>query len=389
MKLTYYEDAMFDKKDFKNNGCNGYIGLMEKYLKNGEWKNWDGKQIEQMDKPPYLDPDNSDKKWNCSYFGELTQFLNEQEKWLKEKMGDKNPSYLYVAPKWCHKAGQEDSRHPGSDANEIRVYYNDDVKFYLRSDQFGFTVGNDRDDFKNHPYGYLCELVKKTKNQEEEKKNEVYEEIAKCIYHTRTLGGGFLWQSDPTYANSKESIYGYYNIHRGVKSYIEDRVDLTLLEIKHLFEWIKKIKAPIKDDLLSSRVIEYKERIGVKEYIEWLEHFDTFENYIQFFCFDDFVDSDKTWMPLDILKSKLKSNGENKDQDKKVFLEDSTKYKQSEKFSIKNLSFEKMEQRLGNKLNEDDVQESLRTLKQMLENVRILTHDRSDRMQKVIDGTSD
>ena len=384
-EITYYEDEIYET-DFEINQCKNYKGLMEKYLKEGTWtflpKNKSQKLIEN---PPYFDIDAINDNWPYSYYGELTQFLNKREE--KYKM------YKYVAPNKCQKAGQGDKQYPGSNTNEIIVYdYNGkEEKFRLKSDQFGFSVGRTKKDFASHPYGCLWNSVKDNKDNKdktEEEKERVYGVIAECIYHTRTLGGGFLWQID---AGTQNGIYEY-NRSRG-QSYIEDRVDLTLLEIKHLFEWIElgmpkegaqekdvvdlfhKIKGNGRDDGLYSKIEDKKQKEKIA-YIEWLRHFGTFKNFIQFFCFDDFVDSKyKTWMPLDIMKSKLEWNDESESLrwEKVVFLEDPTEYKLEGKDCYKKISNKKL---------------STEELKQMLINVSSLTLARSYRMQKVIDDIS-
>ena len=58
---------------------------------------------------------------------------------------------------------------------------------------------------------------------------------------------------------------------RGVGSYIEDRVDLTLLEIKHALDG-EYHKSQNKDDILYALYI--KNTDGIRT---WLDHFETFE----------------------------------------------------------------------------------------------------------------
>lgn len=385
--ITYYEKEIYES-DFAINQCDDYVQLMKKYLEGGTWTHLSKtKGKKQIGNPPYFDIDAIDGNWPCSYYWELTQFLNKRESWLEDKMkkmGKAYQPYRYIAPNKCKKPEKE-KKGQGSNANEIMVKgKNNEEKFRLKSDQFGFSVGKSREDFGSHPYGYLCDLVKT-----EAKKDKVYEEIAQCIYDTRTLGGGFLWGT---------VIWDAYNKARGGRRnkwenrqyYIEDRVDLTLLEIKHLFEWIKAGKehweqleniwknipqreGEYTDDILLCKM---KNQIQVIDYIRWLQHFDTFGNYIEFFCFDDFVDEDKTWMPLDIMESKLKLKWDDENEtwicerENAVFLEDPTKYKQRKAHSI---------------YRED---RTAADLKQMIENVRILTLVRSYRMQEVIDGVS-
>lgn len=60
--------------------------------------------------------------------------------------------------------------------------------------------------------------------------------VAECIWDVRTLSGCFLWPLIRI-GNPWKSMY---NIYRGVRSYIEDRVDLTLYKIKSFYDMIKK-----------------------------------------------------------------------------------------------------------------------------------------------------
>lgn len=130
--------------------------------------------------------------------------------------------------------------------------------------------------------------------------------LTKYVYTTRTLGGSFLWP---------ESWYKAYNMNRGNGKndnkdnnkdnnigYIEDRVDLTLLEIKHYFEYRElddKKKFKYSGDILFSR---YK----FLDTQTWFGFFDSFEDYVDFFLFNGFVkeinkNGKKEYMPINIL----------------------------------------------------------------------------------------
>lgn len=134
-----------------------------------------------------------------------------------------------------------------------------------------------------------------------------------------------------------------------------------MLEVKHLFELI------CPDDILLNKIITkiQEDDKGVGDYIHWLRHFGSFKSYIQFFCFDDFVDK-QSLMPLDIVESELEWDNAKKEvkRTKEAFLEEPTKYKQRGTHSIFRLPADKLEQ--------------------MLKNVSYLTLARSYRMQKVI-----
>ena len=97
-----------------------------------------------------------------------------------------------------------------------------------------------------------------------------------------------------------------YNLYRGVDSYIEDRVDLTLYEIKEFYDEysVEKDYEKIKDKLSEkgSNLLKYSDA----EYIyKWLSIFKNFKTYVDFFCFDDFVNKeDDEYYPKDIFTGK-------------------------------------------------------------------------------------
>ena len=73
----------------------------------------------------------------------------------------------------------------------------------------------------------MSRYLEMQKNKSDKDTDAVAEFLANYVYTTRTLGGSFLWP---------ETLWKDYNKSRGNGNYIEDRVDLTLLEIKHYFE---------------------------------------------------------------------------------------------------------------------------------------------------------
>ena len=102
-EITYYEDEIYET-DFQINQCKDYIELMKKYLKEKTWTFLSNNKIKRQSKnPPYFDIDTIDDNWLCSYFWELTQFLNKREIWLKGKMGKTYRTYQYIAPNQCKK----------------------------------------------------------------------------------------------------------------------------------------------------------------------------------------------------------------------------------------------------------------------------------------------
>ena len=110
--------------------------------------------------------------------------------------------------------------------------------------------------------------------------------------NTRTLGGSFIW---PTPKKSEGFRNSKYNMSRGVVSYIEDRVYLTLLEIKHALDG-EYHKSQHKDDILYALYI--KNTDGIRT---WLDHFETFEKFDDYFMFNYFIENG---MPINILTGK-------------------------------------------------------------------------------------
>lgn len=234
----------------------------------------------------YNDPDN---KKNTDFYDKLASFLNAAS-W-------KNKKNLYF------KANE-------APYGMITVYYKDKYgnkqHFTVHSDQFGFSAVPCIYFRKNYPLSRYLEMQKnkldKLKNKSEGQK-AVAEFLANYVYTTRTIGGSFLWP---------ESWYKGYNMSRGngreikdkiIKGnagYIEDRVDLTLLEIKHYFEYRElddKKKFKYSGDIL----FRYYDNLDAQT---WFGFFDSFEDYVDFFLFNDFVYKDKQtkeYTPINIL----------------------------------------------------------------------------------------
>lgn len=266
----------------------------------------------------YIDPD---KKENEEFYRELSNFLNAS------RISRKNNKILSF------------------EANEapygmITVYYKDKYgnkqHFTVHSDQFGFSAVPCIYFRKNYPLSRYLEMQK---NKSDKDPDAVAEFLANYVYTTRTLGGSFLWP---------ETLWKDYNKSRGNGNYIEDRVDLTLLEIKHYFEYRDlddKKKFKYSGDIL----FRYYDNLDAQT---WFGFFDSFEDYVDFFMFNDFVDKDKQtkeYTPINIL------TGE-------AFETDYPGYK---KDTLKEIEDEKQ-------------------LKEMLERVRDMVEKRTIRMEDLI-----
>lgn len=266
----------------------------------------------------YTDPD---KKENEEFYRELSNFLNAS------RISRKNNKILSF------------------EANEapygmITVYYKDKYgnkqHFTVHSDQFGFSAVPCIYFRKNYPLSRYLEMQK---NKSDKDPDAVAEFLANYVYTTRTLGGSFLWP---------ETLWKDYNKSRGNGNYIEDRVDLTLLEIKHYFEYRDlddKKKFKYSGDIL----FRYYDNLDAQT---WFGFFDSFEDYVDFFMFNDFVDKDKQtkeYTPINIL------TGE-------AFETDYPGYK---KDTLKEIEDEKQ-------------------LKEMLERVRDMVEKRTKKMEDLI-----
>ncbi len=198
------------------------------------------------------------------------------------------------------------------------------VKLY--SDQFGFSAPCTN---LNHIYDKYLEVSQKLGKD----KDETIEKVIKWVMESRTVGGSFIW---PNVKGSKKT----YNFRRGGScyggSYIEDRVDLTLLEIRNYFK-----KTSTKYDILPSCEEERK----------WLDSFGSFENYVDELKFKAFVD--KNYMPYDIVNSDFAEGN------KKVIDESEVDYKKKHSIYIV-----------------EDERDYLGKIERMLNNVNILINER-------------
>jgi hypothetical protein len=184
---------------------------------------------------PYRDPDSVTTKVK-EYYEELAEFLNKQEGKVLNKQEDKDKE---SHKKWNYKFIYEDKNNEDyKNVYGIAVFEkeaNDEtLLFFLKSDQLGFSAPDG-----NHIYDVYLENMA-TQGCTDKATNEII-----CwILSTRTLGGGFLWpmekKGDGTWNTNPDinSKRGGSKLRR--ESYIEDRVDLTLWEIKHYFDSKKK-----------------------------------------------------------------------------------------------------------------------------------------------------
>lgn len=228
------------------------------------WEQLGGSEIAYSD--IYIDPDN---KKNEEFYRELSNFLNAANSHRKNKLSFE-----------AYETTDE----------MISVYYNKGKKnekkyFSLQSDQLGFSAV---------PWIYFSTKYPLSRYFEMQKNKEAAKFLTDYVLATRTLGGSFLWP---------ETLWSTYNKSRGIRSYIEDRVDLTLFEIKHIYE-IRKWKKllPYGGDILFQSCKNNDAQT-------WFGFFKSFEDYVDFFMFNDFVKdisktSKKEYIPINILTGK-------------------------------------------------------------------------------------
>ncbi len=226
----------------------------------------------------YCDPDQTYKKgYNHLFFNQLIMFLRKREEQLVNELKGKF-NYEFVEDKGI-KVSQTNKNKEEVDL------------FYLRSDQLGFSAPSNE---KSHPYDLY---IKKNINID-----EAVKQVTDWIIGSRTIGGSFLWPR-PFYDTYNQSRGGKINSSR--KYYIQDRVDLTLWEIKN---WYKKINK----NTIMNRQNTRNSNLNI-----WLGHFTNFETYVKFFHFDTFVKQTSNEIsPINILTNEINEpiwgcNGEN------------------------------------------------------------------------------
>lgn len=261
----------------------------------------------------YCDPDTTYKEGcNHHFFEQLTHFLNkrEEEFWNNPDSKLEN-KYEYCFKERSRKKDCEKCKprrrcedcEEGIEVFEIDCKKNKKRIFFLRSDQLGFSAPT-----KDRSYPYDLYLMKS------ENKDDALKQVVDWIAFSRTIGGSFLW---PT------PFYQSYNLNRGgkisspKKYYIQDRVDLTLWEI---FYWYENNKNNDSSNKKVIKMISGNDEKATDALEKWLSHFKTFETYIEFFCFQDFVNEKSC--PINILSGSAEEPQWNNTSDRKPEITD-------------------------------------------------------------------
>lgn len=232
----------------------------------------------------YIDPDGTYVDGNSDYYKKLEKFLKQQEK-----------RYIIQKNRWTYIFRPE-LRHGKPKC--IEATKDDGDVLYLRSDQFGFSAPKLYDGAlsacdKRYPYwNYLI-------NSDDKEK---VENVIKWVTTSRTIGGSFIW---PIWGNGNK-FSSSYNLNRGVGSYIEDSVDLTLFEVKNYYTWKNNGGKDIREYLFKNDVL-WKSELKKEEstMVEWLNHFGDFNTFIDYFLMNDFViKQGNEYIPMDITTGK-------------------------------------------------------------------------------------
>lgn len=231
----------------------------------------------------YIDPDCVGDVGKTEFYNHLTCFLNHQEREYKEY----EKRYRFLPPSEAPRTTPKEKDNECIDKKKITVIPNDENEkpFRLTSDQFGFSAKETIYNSNQYP---LANLLRLSQNKGSKEREKVKERITRYVINTRTIGGSFLW---PVYPQGQ--YYCNYNIVRG--RWLEDRVDLTLLEIKHALDRSYD-KGEHTSDIL------YKQYQNEKRHMKtWLDHFETFDEYVKYFMLEPFV---KDGMPINIINDK-------------------------------------------------------------------------------------
>ena len=241
--------------------------------------------------------------------------FNEYKNYIKYLLGDgtnktsniyNDPDKVWVACNFDYyqKLSEVIKKEIGCEVkkNGKEIIFNAKVgneEIALHTDQMGFSaIGNNSHDIKYPYFKYINMDSKKLIDKD-------IDYIINLTAKTRTIGGSFIF---PT------AIWNYYNKVRGVRSYIEDRADLTLNEIKQCIEYVnlesegdkKEYIKKHKYNILLNYYIKDDGKPEFKKIFEmWFGLFGGFADYIKIFKFDDFVCKGKV---INIYESDIKNN---------------------------------------------------------------------------------
>lgn len=260
----------------------------------------------------YIDPDiirtyNDLDEYKYCYSNE--DFYREYSKLLKNK--NKNSIF-----KIYFDDNDETYKFPG-----LKFVGKKDT-YYLKSDQFGFSRPNK--DMK-YPYDVYLEKVLDTDlNNGENYLPKAKEKVREWMKTTRQVGGSFFWPMEFKDGKYEDSMYNKARggSKYGYKSqYIQDRVDLTLLEVYQIYksEVLDTNDNKVNLSLLEGNILY--SRCFTDTMKLWLSEFDSFEKFVDFFALTPFVkkEKDNKYVPYNLLSENLEVFNKNISRNRELF----------------------------------------------------------------------
>ena len=223
----------------------------------------------------YIDPDTTHQLGRESKF---YQWVEEYLNTMEENCFNKKWKYTLIGP-------SKGNNVPSG----IMVKEDEKTVMYLRSDQLGFSapqgLNKDRAWDKKYTYG---KYINSTND---------FDRAANIIWDSRSQGGFFIWPIIKFESDKRIIWKSQYNTLRGVGSYIEDRADITLWEIKMFYVFLERLNKSGDGNVNVKTIINQMNKAGFvlfsgsDKYLifEWLIHFKSFSKYVCFFSFESFL----------------------------------------------------------------------------------------------------
>ena len=161
--------------------------------------------------------------------------------------------------------------------------------------------------------------------------------------------------------NKRLEIKKFYELYKKYNKSIIDKMDMSEKEEKEILD---KIKKEMKEYIL------FQGKNDSIYIFKWLKHFNTFENYIDFFFLDDFISNKNgEYNIINLMTGKSFSKEELDELD---YIRSPKKYKQKHKCTTKNIEL---------KFNN---YEDIKKIENILININNLVVRRSNRMENDI-----
>lgn len=118
-----------------------------------------------------------------------------------------------------------------------------------------------------------CDYIGPIKKSYYKKNKSNTKELAKMLINTRNFAGSMVWP------NTKKN---YFTVNQAKGFLLNDRMDLTLLNLKAYYDSGYTASACICKQLGQA----------FDDCVNWYRHFKSFEKFIDYFCLNDFVSID-------------------------------------------------------------------------------------------------